>query len=96
MDDVFKAPADPVRRTILEELSRRDGQTLFEICVLLMSVHQLTISRQGASKHLALLEAAGLVEIVPDGRYRRHHLRADHLTDTVTQWLAPFLREDLP
>lgn len=96
MDDVFKALADPVRRTILEELARRDGQTLFEICVLLMTTHEMTISRQGASKHLAVLEAAGLVEIVPDGRYRRHHLRADHLAGTVTRWLAPFLREDLP
>lgn len=96
MDDVFKAIADPVRRTILEELARRDGQTLFEICVLLITTHDIAISRQGASKHLAVLEAAGLVEIVPDGRYRRHHLRADRLIDTVTRWLAPFAREDLP
>jgi DNA-binding transcriptional ArsR family regulator len=31
MDDVFKALADPTRRTILDELSERDDQTLFEI-----------------------------------------------------------------
>ena len=30
--DVFKALADPTRRTILDELTERDGQTLFEIC----------------------------------------------------------------
>ena len=32
MGDVFKALADPTRRTILDELAERDGQTLFELC----------------------------------------------------------------
>lgn len=88
-DDVFKALADQTRRTILDELAERDGQTLFEICGRLLTKHGLNTSRQGVSQHLALLEAAGLVETRRDGRYKFHHLDTrplEHLTD---RWLAP-------
>lgn len=88
-DDVFKALADHTRRTILDELAERDGQTLFEICGRLLTKHGLNTSRQGVSQHLALLEAAGLVETRRDGRYKFHHLDTrplEHLTD---RWLAP-------
>ena len=61
MGDVFKALADPTRRTILDELAERDGQTLFEICARLTTKHQLASSRQAISQHLDVLEAAGLV-----------------------------------
>jgi DNA-binding transcriptional ArsR family regulator len=39
--DVFKALADPTRRKILDELSERNGQTLFEICSRLATKHRL-------------------------------------------------------
>ncbi|GAT14389.1 transcriptional regulator [Mycolicibacterium thermoresistibile] len=39
MGDVFKALADPTRRAILDELTERDGQTLFEICARLTTRH---------------------------------------------------------
>ena len=51
MGDIFKALADPTRRTILDELTERDGQTLFEICVRLTSRHQLSLTRQAVSQH---------------------------------------------
>jgi DNA-binding transcriptional ArsR family regulator len=35
MSDVYRALADPTRRAILDELSERDGQTLFELCTRL-------------------------------------------------------------
>jgi DNA-binding transcriptional ArsR family regulator len=35
--DLFKALADPTRRAILDELTERNGQTLFELCVRLTS-----------------------------------------------------------
>lgn len=39
VDEVFRALADPTRRVLLEELRRRDGQTLFELCTRLISGH---------------------------------------------------------
>ena len=65
--DVFKALADPTRRAILDELTERDGQTLFEICARLTTKHGLGSTRQAMSQHLAVLEEAGLVR-TPTGR----------------------------
>ncbi|HEY1322134.1 MAG TPA: helix-turn-helix domain-containing protein, partial [Streptosporangiaceae bacterium] len=58
MGDVFKALADPTRRIILDELTDRNGQTLFEICARLAAKHQLGSSRQAISQHLEVLETA--------------------------------------
>src|SRR5918998_52113 len=58
--DVFKALADPTRRTILDELSERDGQTLFELCARLSTKHGLASSRQAISQHLGALVADGM------------------------------------
>ncbi|MFF2188928.1 ArsR/SmtB family transcription factor [Streptomyces sp. NPDC058155] len=88
-DDVFKALADATRRTILDELAERDGQTLFEICGRLLTRHGLSLSRQGVSQHLALLEAAGLVETRRDGRYKFHHLNTGPLEHLTDRWIAP-------
>ena len=59
--DVLKALADHSRRRLLDQLHHRDGQTLRELCA------DLTTSRQAVSKHLAVLEAAGLVVPVRRG-----------------------------
>src|ERR1700694_3713246 len=55
LGDVFKALADPTRRTILDELTARDGQTLFEICARLATKHQMASSRQAISTPLEVL-----------------------------------------
>lgn len=92
-DDVFKALADPTRRTILDELSERDGQTLFEICARLTTKHGLASSRQAISQHLAVLESAGLIHTRRQGRYKFHDLNTAPLESIVTRWLKPEQRE---
>lgn len=88
-DDLFKALADPTRRAILDELTEKSGQTLFEICARLTMKHQLGLSRQGVSQHLAVLEAAGLVETRREGRYKFHDLNTAPLRQIAERWLAP-------
>ena len=55
MDEVFKALADPTRRTLLDELYRADGQTLGALA------SRFPLTRFGVMKHLNVLEEAGLV-----------------------------------
>ncbi|EHB54037.1 regulatory protein ArsR [Mycolicibacterium rhodesiae JS60] len=85
--DVFKALADPTRRTILDELTERNGQTLFEICARLATKHGLGSSRQAISQHLDLLVAAGLVETRREGRYKFHYINTAPLEPIVKRWL---------
>ena len=86
--DVFKALADPTRRTILDELTDRTGQTLFEICARLTTKHGLGSSRQAVSQHLDILEAAGLVETRREGRYKFHYINTAPLEPIVQRWLT--------
>ncbi|GAA4766994.1 metalloregulator ArsR/SmtB family transcription factor [Actinomycetospora chibensis] len=86
--DVFKALADPTRRTILDELTDRNGQTLFELCGRLTMKHGLSSTRQAISQHLDVLEAAGLVETNREGRYKFHHINTGPLRTIVERWLA--------
>ncbi|MEB3367721.1 ArsR/SmtB family transcription factor [Saccharopolyspora mangrovi] len=89
MDDaVFKALADGTRRTILDELTEQDGQTLFEICARLATKHGLASSRQAISQHLDALESAGLVRTSREGRYKFHHIDTAPLEPIVERWLA--------
>ncbi|MBO1331712.1 helix-turn-helix transcriptional regulator [Streptomyces sp. VRA16 Mangrove soil] len=85
-DDLFKALADPTRRTILDELTEKSGQTLFEICSRLSMKHQLGLSRQAVSQHLAVLEAAGLVRTRREGRYKFHDLDTAPLRRITERW----------
>ncbi|WP_333745171.1 metalloregulator ArsR/SmtB family transcription factor [Streptomyces ardesiacus] len=88
-DDLYKALADPTRRTILDVLAEKSGQTLFEICSRLSVKHQLGISRQAISQHLAVLESAGLVETRREGRYKFHNLNTAPLRRIAERWPAP-------
>ena len=92
--DVFKALADPTRRTILDELTERDGQTLFELCARLATKHRLASSRQAISQHLAVLEEAGLVATRKEGRYKFHDLRTGPLEHMADRWLGPRRSEE--
>jgi DNA-binding transcriptional ArsR family regulator len=84
--ELFRALSDPTRRTILDELQDRDGQTLFEICSRLAMKHGLGSSRQAISQHLAVLEGAGLVTTRREGRYKFHHLDTSPLRSIVERW----------
>jgi DNA-binding transcriptional ArsR family regulator len=85
--DVFKALADPTRRKILDELTDRNGQTLFEICARLATKHRLGSSRQAISQHIDVLEGAGLVRSRREGRYKFHDLDTDPLERIADRWL---------
>jgi DNA-binding transcriptional ArsR family regulator len=93
MGDVFKALADPTRRRILDELTERNGQTLFEICSRLATKHQLGSSRQAISQHLELLEAAGLIRAKREGRFKFHYLNTQPLEHIADRWLKPGSQE---
>ena len=84
--DLFRAIGDATRRTILDELTDKDGQTLFEICGRLAMKHGLASSRQAISQHLAVLEQAGLVRTRRQGRYKFHHLDTSPLRSIVERW----------
>jgi DNA-binding transcriptional ArsR family regulator len=92
-DEVFKALADATRRTILDELAERDGQTLFEICGRLVMRHGIGSTRQAISQHLEVLEAAGLVRTTRQGRYKFHQLDTAPLRHIAERWPTPERKE---
>ena len=89
MADIYRALADPTRRSILDELVERSGQTLFEICARLSANHGLGSSRQAISQHLEVLEAAGLVLTRREGRYKFHDVDTTPLAEITTRWPVP-------
>ena len=88
MSDIFEAIVAPARRAILDELVERDGQTLFELCARLAMRHQIGLSRQAISQHLDVLEAAGLITVVRQGRYKLHYLDSEPLKAISERWLG--------
>jgi DNA-binding transcriptional ArsR family regulator len=84
--DLFAALADSTRRLILDELADREGQALFELCSRLIMRHGLSITRQGVSHHLAVLEQAGLVEVRREGRTKLHFLNTAGLDELGQRW----------
>jgi uncharacterized protein YndB with AHSA1/START domain/DNA-binding transcriptional ArsR family regulator len=84
MDGVFKALADRTRRQLLDRLRRKSGQTLGELCA------QLDMTRQSATQHLDVLQAANLVSIVRRGRERLHYLNPVPINDIQQRWIATF------
>ena len=89
MGDLYRALAEPTRRTILDELADRDGQTLFEICSRLVMKHGIGASRQAISQHLDVLEGAGLVRTARSGRYKFHYLETAPLREIAERWPVP-------
>jgi uncharacterized protein YndB with AHSA1/START domain/DNA-binding transcriptional ArsR family regulator len=87
--DVFKALADPSRRHLLDLLRERDGRTLGELAA------GLTMARQSATQHLAVLESANLVSVVWQGRQKLHYLNPVPLQDIQERWIGRFERTRL-
>lgn len=88
MTDVFEALAAPARRAILDELTDRNGQALFELCTRLVMKHGMSLTRQAVSQHLAVLEEAGLVVTKKDGRFKFHYIRTEPLEAIGKRWPA--------
>ena len=84
---ILQALADSTRRTILEDLSRRDDQSLFEILARLVEKHQLSITRQAVSKHLKVQEDAGLIVTARSGRTKLHSSCIDESMELLMEWL---------
>ncbi|MCO2385732.1 helix-turn-helix transcriptional regulator [Pseudomonas aeruginosa] len=89
IDLVFRALADPTRRRLVEELDERDGQTLFELHVRLVTWHGASLSRQALSKHLQLLEEAGLLRAEWRWRSKHHFLERSPLREVWRRWMRP-------
>ncbi|MER7278813.1 metalloregulator ArsR/SmtB family transcription factor [Dactylosporangium sp. NPDC000244] len=86
MTDVFRALADESRRALLDRLNHANGQTLRELCA------GLDMTRQSVSKHLAVLEEAGLVTTVRRGREKLHYLNAAPISDIAERWISRYDR----
>lgn len=80
---VFRALADPTRRAIFAELSRKGEQT----------VHALTsfagVSQPAVSKHLSVLKRAKLVRHRRDGRQTHYRAQSESL-EPMVQWLRDY------
>jgi len=84
LSDTFAALADPTRRAILGRLSRGDA-----------SVNELAkpfdISLPAVSKHLKVLERAGLISRGREAQYRPCRLKAKPLKE-ASQWIDRYRR----
>ena len=89
MDEVFKALADASRRSLLDRLHARNGQTLLELC------DGLDMTRQAVTKHLAILEDANLVATIKHGREKLHYLNPVPIHQIGERWIKKFERGKL-
>ena len=87
MNEVFKALADPGRRRLLDSLNACDGQSLRDLC------GELDMTRQSVSKHLAVLEDAGLVSTLWRGREKLHYLNAEPINAISERWINQYNRQ---
>jgi DNA-binding transcriptional ArsR family regulator len=78
-DDLWSAVGDPTRRRMLDQLLLDGGGTATSL-----SEH-LPVTRQAVSKHLDVLDRAGLVHATAIGRERRYHLDDAQLSRAVAQ-----------
>ncbi len=82
LDTVFGALADPTRRAILARLAEGDA-TVVELTA------PFTMSQPAISRHLKVLESAGLVSRTRKATARLSHLEADPLRQAV-EWLVAY------
>jgi DNA-binding transcriptional ArsR family regulator len=79
---VFRAVADPTRRTILERLHRS------ELTVTQLRA-PLKMTQPSLSRHLSILRRSGLIAARRQGRHRYYRLQAQPL-EAVATWAAQF------
>lgn len=83
-DKIFKALADSSRRMLLDRLRAEGGLSLGALC----QAHEM--SRQAVTKHLAILEAAGLVVTKKQGREKLHYLNPMPISEIYSRWIGKF------
>lgn len=86
MDKIFKALADSSRRQLLDELYKKNGQTLGELC------GHLEMTRQSVTKHLIILEEANLIVIDWQGRNKIHYLNVAPIGEIYERWIRKYDR----
>jgi DNA-binding transcriptional ArsR family regulator len=86
-DLIYKALADPTRRLMLDELSERNEQTLYELTARLIMRHEVAISRQALAKHIDVLEKAGLVSSEKRGKFRMLVFNDKPIRAILDRWL---------
>ena len=84
MDMVFKALADPTRRSLLDQLFEQDGQTLSALEA------RVPMTRFGVMKHLGVLEEAGLVTTKRRGREKLHFLNPVPIRLVHDRWVSKY------
>src|SRR3954468_15939969 len=84
MDEVFRALADPTRRSLLDELFQKDGQSLSAL------EGRLPMTRFGVMKHLKVLEEAGLVKTKRRGREKLHFLNPVPIRLVHDRWVSKY------
>ena len=84
MDAVFRALADPTRRSLLDRLFEQDGQTLGAL------EQGVPMTRFGVMKHLKLLEEAGLVTTKRRGREKLHFLNPVPIRLVHDRWVSKY------
>ena len=89
LDDVFRALADPTRRAMLRRLSESDA-SIGELAEPFMKPPG-AMSLAAASKHIKVLEHAGLVNRTVRGRTHHCHLNPQPLSQ-ATEWLRYYER----
>jgi DNA-binding transcriptional ArsR family regulator len=82
LDAVFGALSDPTRRRILDLLARTE-------CCVTDLAKQFSISLPAISKHLRVLENAGLIKRERDGRVHRLQLRAKPMSE-ASEWIEQY------
>jgi DNA-binding transcriptional ArsR family regulator len=85
---VFSALADPTRRDMVARLAAGhvDGATVSELAA------PYDVSLQAVSKHIQVLEDAGLVSRSRDGQRRPVHLDAE-VFDLMTKWIERYRQQ---
>jgi DNA-binding transcriptional ArsR family regulator len=86
VDSVLAALADPTRRQLLDLLAAHGEATATALA------ERLPVSRQAVVKHLAVLDAAGLVSGARVGREVRYAVRPDALNATA-RWMTALATE---
>src|SRR5436853_199649 len=84
MDEVFRALADPTRRSLLDQLFQEDGQTQSAL------EGRFGMTRFGVMKHLKQLEEAGLVVTKRRGREKLHFLNPVPIRPVHDRWVSKY------
>lgn len=85
-DYVFSALADPVRREMIVRLCKSGPLSTGEL------TNVIGLTRQGASRHLAMLESSGLIRSVRRGRVVMRELDPEKIRGTV-EWMEKLSRQ---